>query len=158
MAIAYSWGFTNNSDSSYTLTPKKVEPSYYAVTVDDPGKCIMKNTTSPIDQQEVITYQASDISIVQQTDKNLYPPKVVEGRVITVKLEEKLRLTSSTDDTFMVDLPVNCNVTFRFTKSQYITEALLKGLLARLVGALQNETDGSSRIGKMMRMQLNPNS
>jgi hypothetical protein len=118
----------------------------------------MKNTTSPIDQQEVITYQASDISIVQQTDKNLYPPKVVEGRVITVKLEEKLRLTSSTDDTFMVDLPVNCNVTFRFTKSQYITEALLKGLLARLVGALQSETDGSSRIGKMMRMQLNPNS
>lgn len=157
MAISKAWGFTNNTDSTYKLTPKVIDPASYALTTDDPGKCVLKNTTSPIDQVEVLTYQASDIKAVNQTEKNMYPPQVEDGRTVTVKLEDKIRLTSSVDDTFMVDLPVSCNISWRFTKNAQVSASDLFLMLARVVGACQT-TAGTSLIGNLMVMDLNPKS
>lgn len=159
MAITANWGFTNNTDSTHVVTPKVMDTaSSFAVVTDDPGKCVLKNTTCPIDQVEVLTYMASDIATVNQTDKNLYPPRVQDGRAVTVKLEDKLRLSSSVDDTFIVDLPGSVNVTWRFTKSKYMTAEHLLLLFQRLAGAIQDDLNsGSSRLGDLMMMQLNPN-
>lgn len=157
MAISKAWGFTNNVDSSYKLTPKAIDPAVYALTTDDPGKCVLKNTTSPIDQVEVLTYQASDIAKVNQTERNMYPPQVEDARTVTVKLEDKIRLTSSVDDTFQIDLPVSCNISWRFTKNAQVTASDLLLMLSRVVGACQT-TSGSSMIGNLMVMDLNPKS
>jgi hypothetical protein len=156
MALSSSFGFTNTSDSSVDLTPTAVGMSNYALVTDDPGKCLLKNTTCPIDQVETLTFMSQDINQVNQEEKNVNPPKISGGRVITVKLEAKKRVTSSVDDTFVVDYPVSCNVSFRFAKTQYVTSADLLTMLKRVVGALQDSSTDGYILDDLMMQQLNP--
>jgi hypothetical protein len=159
MAISGSWGFTNTTASLHDLIPVVIDTaSKYAVTTDTVGKTVIRNVTSPQDQEEVITYQGQDIKKVVQTLKNSNPPRNEAGRTINVKLEAKKRLTSSTDDTFVVDLPVSIDLTFRFTKSQYLTSSDLELLLTRMIGALRDSDDsGNTRLDNLMLGQYNPN-
>jgi hypothetical protein len=156
MALSSSFGFTNTTDSSVSLTPTAIGMSNYALVTDDPGKCLLKNTTCPIDQVETLTYMCQDINQVNQEEKNVNPPKIQSGRVVTIKMEAKKRVTSSVDDTFIVDYPVSCNVSFRFTKSQYITANDLLTMLKRVVGALQDSSADGYRLDDLMMQQLNP--
>jgi hypothetical protein len=156
MALSSSFGFTNTTDSSVSLTPTAIGMSNYALVTDDPGKCLLKNTTCPIDQVETLTYMCQDINQVNQEEKNVNPPKIQSGRVVTIKMEAKKRVTSSVDDTFVVDYPVSCNVSFRFTKSQYITANDLLTMLKRVVGALQDSSADGYRLDDLMMQQLNP--
>lgn len=156
MALTSSFGFTNTDDSSVNLTPTAIGFSNYAVTTDDPGKCVMKNTTCPIDQVETLSFLTQELGTITQEEKNANPPKVSGGRLITVKLEAKKRVSSSTDDTFIVDLPVSCNVSFRFAKSQYVTASDLLTMLKRVVGALQDNSADGYLIDQLMMQQLNP--
>lgn len=156
MSLTSSWGFTNTTDSTANLTPTAVGMSNYAVVTDDPGKCLLKNVTCPIDQVETLTFMCQELNQITQEEKNANPPKVAGGRAITVKMEAKKRVTSSSDDTFIVDYPVSCNVTWRFSKTQYLTANDLLTMLKRVVGALQDSSTDGYIIDQMMMQQLNP--
>lgn len=156
MALTSSFGFTNTTDSQVELTPTAVGMSNYAVVVDDPGRCVLKNTTGPIDQVETLAFMAEDLGSIIQEEKNANPPAVSGGRRITIKMEAKKRVTSSSDDTFAVDYPVSCNVTFRFSKTQYVTAADLLTMLKRVVGALQDSSTDGYILDQLMMQQLNP--
>jgi hypothetical protein len=156
MALTSSFGFTNTTDSLVDLTPTAIGYSNYAVTIDDPGKCVLKNITCPIDQIETISFMSQELNQINQEEKNANPPKLAGGRLITVKVEAKKRVTSSSDDTFIQDYPVSCNISWRFSKNQNVTAADLLTMLKRVVGALQdNSTDGYI-IDNLMMQQLNP--
>lgn len=158
MALSGSYGWTNNTASVADVTPTKIDfAADYAVVSDDPMKVLIKNTTSPIDQIETITFQAQELNQITQEERNANPPKVAGGRLVTVKVEDKMRVTSSTDDTFLVDYPVSCSISFRFAKTTSVTATDLETLLKRAIGALQNSSDGSFRLNKLMMLQLNPN-
>lgn len=157
MALSGSLGFTNVTSAVADVTPTKIDyATDYAVTTDDPQKVVMKNITSPIDQIETITYQSQELNVINQEEKNANPPKVAGGRLITVKVEDKMRVTSTSDDTFIVDYPCSCSISFRFSKTQYITAATLETLLKRAIGALQDPSDASFRLDELMMLQLNP--
>jgi hypothetical protein len=160
MAITGSYGFTNNSDATHAITPKLIDTTTdYAVITDEAGKCVIKNITSPIDQVEVITFQGADWpQAVKQTETNAHPSDVQASRSCNVKVELKKRLSSSVDDTYIVDLPVSCDITFRFIKNQYITKDDLLLALYRAAGSLYDSDDsGNTRLDNMMMMQFNPN-
>jgi len=154
MSLTQSWGVTNTTASTHEVAPIDLGFSNYAVATEDPGKCILKNTTSPIDQVEVIAITSNDLASINQEEKNQNPPKVNGGRLVSVKVEGKKRITSTTDETFIVDYPASVAIQFRFAKSQYITAADLRMLLTRALGALQ-DADGNDLIGKLMLQQLN---
>lgn len=156
MALTGSYGYTNTTPSEYPVYPIALGiDDNYAVTVDDPGKCVLKNTTSPIDQAEEIIFLAQDINYVAQEEKNMYPPKVRAGRSLTVKVENKKRMTSSTDDTFTEDDPISCNISWRFLKSRNITHEDLLAAYLRAGGAIFDE-NGQSILAALMLEQLNP--
>jgi hypothetical protein len=156
MSLTSSFGFTNITDSTVDLTPTAIGMSNYAVTVDDPGKCVLKNTTCPIDQVETLAFMSQDLNQITQEEKNANPPKVSGGRYITCKMEAKKRVTSSTDDTFIEDYPVSCNVSFRFAKNSNVTSADLLTMLKRVVGALQDSSADGYILDQLMMQQLNP--
>lgn len=160
MALSGSFGYTNTDDgvSASTVTPVKIDfAADYAVVSDDPMKVVIKNTTSPIDQIETITFQAQELNQINQEEKNSNPPKVAGGRLITIKVEDKMRVTSSTDDTFVTDFPASCSISFRFSKTQHIDNNDMVELLRRAIGALQSASTGAFRLDKLMMLQLNPN-
>lgn len=156
MALTSSFGFTNTTASEVDLTPTAIGMSNYAVTVDDPGKCVLKNITCPIDQVETLAFMSQELATITQEEKNANPPKVAGGRLITVKMEAKKRVTSSSDDTFIQDLPVSCNVSWRFAKNQNVTAADLLTMLKRVVGALQDSSTDGYILDNLMMQQLNP--
>lgn len=156
MALSSSFGFTNTTDSTVDLTPTAVGMSNYAVTVDDPGRCVLKNITCPIDQVETLSFMCQELGSINQEEKNTHPPKVAGGRLITVKMEAKKRVTSSSDDTFIVDLPVSCNISWRFAKDNLVTKDDLLTMLKRVVGALQDSSTDGYILDLLMMQQLNP--
>jgi hypothetical protein len=156
MSLTSSFGWTNTTDSTATVTPTAIGWSNYALVTDDPGKCVLKNLTCPIDQTEVISFLCQDIPTVITEEKNVNPPKVSGGRTITVKLEAKKRQTSSTDDTFIVDYPAVCSISWRFSKNQALTASDLLTLLKRAIGALQDASTDGYIIDELMMQQLNP--
>jgi hypothetical protein len=159
MAISGSWGVQNTTPASHSLTPILIETDKdYAVVSDGTGKTVVRNVTSPQDQEEFITYQGQDLSRVVQSRRNTNPPKSEAGRSINIKLEGKKRLSSSTDDSFIVDLPVSVDLTFRYTVSQYIDSSDLLAVLYRLLGSLYDSDDsGNTRLDNLMVGQYNPN-
>lgn len=156
MALSGSWGFTNTTASTVDLTPVAIGLSNYAVTVDDPGKCLMKNLTGPIDQVETLTFMSQELGSITQEEKNSHPPKVAGGRLITAKIEAKKRITSSVDDTYIEDLPCSCNISWRFPKNSQITATDLLTLLKRVVGALQDSSTDGYIIDQLMMQNMNP--
>jgi hypothetical protein len=156
MSLTSSFGFTNETDSTVLITPTAIGWSNYAVTSDDPGKCVLKNLTCPIDQVETVTFLAQDLPNIVQEEKNQNPPKVGGGRAITIKLEAKKRTVSSTDDAYIVDYPASVNISWRFAKNQAITANDLLKLLRRALGALQDASTDGYILDEMMLQQLNP--
>lgn len=156
MALSGSFGFTNTTDSEVDLTPTAIGMNNYAVAVDDPGKCLLKNITCPIDQVETLSFMCQDLNQINQEEKNVNPPKVSGGRLITIKMEAKKRVTSATDDTFVQDFPVSCNVSFRFAKTRYVEAADLLTMLKRVIGALQDSSTDGYILDQLMMQQLNP--
>lgn len=157
MALTSTFGYTNTTRSEHEITPYNIDlSSDYAVTTDDPMKVVLKNVTSPIDQIETITFQAQELNSLNQEEKNANPPKVAGGRLVTVKIEDKKRVTSSLSDTDISDYPASVSISFRFAKTQYVTAADLAELLERNLGAIQS-SDGQYILDKLMMLKLNPN-
>jgi hypothetical protein len=119
-------------------------------------KVVLKNVTSPIDQIETITFQAQELNSLNQEEKNANPPKVAGGRLVTVKVEDKKRVTSSLSDTDISDYPASVSISFRFAKSQYVTAADMAELLERDLGAIFT-SEGRYILDKLMMLKLNPN-
>lgn len=156
MALTSSFGFTNTSDSLVDITPTAIGMSNYAVVVDDPGRCLLKNITCPIDQVETLSFMSKELNQIVQEEKNSNPPKVAGGRLVTIRLEAKKRVTSSSDDTFIQDFPVSCAVSFRFARTTYVTAADLLTMLKRVLGALQDSSSDGYILDQLMMQQLNP--
>lgn len=155
-SINESWGFSNTTASSYDVTPVAIGLSTnYAKVEDIPGRVVFKNLTSPIDQAEAIIFTCNELNKINQVEKNLNPPKTSGGRLVSVKVEAKDRLTSSTDDTFVTDLPASVAIQFRFSRNSAINASDMEMLLKRALGAIQN-SDGTLALNKLMLEQLDP--
>lgn len=158
MAVSYDYGYTNTTESTEKYTPIIIDMSKYAVTVDDPELCVIKNITSPIDQPEVISYISSERESIAMTEPNVHPAVSSKARMITVKVEDYKRETSSTNDAYVVDYPITCNITWRFAKNRAFSSADLLAVLTRALGAIKDSDGTGTRLDNMMMQQLNPKS
>lgn len=158
MAISGSYGYTNTSKASTGFDAVVIDDSIYAIVTDEPGLCVMKNTTSPIDQPEVISYIAQEKTTISLTEQNQHPAASTNARMITVKVENLKRMTSSVDDTYITDLPLTCNITWRFARNAAFTKDDLIAILERALGAIRDSDGTGSRLDNMMMLQVNPRS
>jgi hypothetical protein len=158
MAVTYDYGYTNNTHSSEAFTPIVISTGDYAITVDSPELCVMKNITSPIDQPEVISYISSERESISMTEPNVHPSISQKARMITVKVENYKRESSDTNDAYVVDYPLTCNITWRFAKNRAFSSADLIAILERALGAIKDSDGTGTRLDNMMMQQLNPKS
>lgn len=158
MAITSSFGFTNKTNSTHTVTPVDIKVNTnYALVEDEPTSCVLSNKTCPIDQGELVSYKSQTVNKVSTAQDVLYPPQVQTGVQYVVKVEELLSTTSSTDPAFRVDLPIVAYLTIRHTKNGQITDDIIAEVVNRLIGACR-KTDGSWRFSDLMRSALHPES
>lgn len=166
MAVTYSFGYTNKTNNGQIPIPfnQMHMVDYYALREDEPCSCRVSNTTAPVDQPELVTYQAQNIKNVPTTIES---PNMIKGGeciMYGVKIEELLRGRSDKDDTFVRDIPITANITFKHPVDAAITKDVINVVLARLLSALY-EYDGDysgtvvptgNRINDLMRFALKP--
>lgn len=158
MSLQASFGFTNNTVNSKitTLKPADLKPvTDYAQTSHSSTKAELQNTTTPIDQPEVLTFNGSTIEKVDSVISNQYPSSVKDGVTYGVRLDELLSVTSDTDPLYRMDLPIVCQINFRHAKNGQITPEIVQQVLNRTVGALY-ESNGTSRLNSLMRQAIDP--
>lgn len=156
MALSYSWGYTNTTAGGDNYNPIIIDMINYAVTADQPKKCVIKNITSPIDQPEVITFMCDDRQSISTTETNLHPAPNTAARMISVKVENFKRELSSVDDHYIVDYPIINTISWRFSKNKAFSADDLMLILRRALGAIRDSDGHGSRLDNMMMEQLNP--
>lgn len=155
MSITTSFGFTNVTDSTVVVTPKKLGANTnYALISDEPNECITSNTTCPVDQEEIITYRSKRIPTVNTAATIQYPNPVKKGVQYTVSVEDVLRATDSVDGS-VVDHPIVAYLVVRHDLSGDITDSDVATVVTRVVSAMRND-DGTWKFDKLRRSALKP--
>lgn len=153
MARSSSFGYTNTTDSTKTVTLKQLgEYSNYALTGNSPTKATYKNRTSPLNQPEVVTYSCKP----NQVDKAVYPAPSRDGVIYTVRFSDVLRTTDTSDPGFIVDDPIEMWLTVKHGTNNNWSNAQIEEILLRLLGACYDETNSKWRFEDWMRSALTP--
>lgn len=152
MAKSSSFGFTNVTDSTATITPKALGlTSNYAVTTEVSNQAVLNNKTAPIDLQEVISYRSDDIATLKTNAVNIqYPSPVRSGIQYSVQVTDTLSTTDNSDATFRVDEPISVTISVRHPKSGNISSNEVATVMVRAISALI-KADGTWRFDDLMR-------
>lgn len=126
----------------------------YALTSDEPTVVVLKNTTTPIDAEEILSFRCRDMGKVN-TNLNIQYPGVVQSGIQYQAQLEAVLSTQDAETNFRVDEPIVVSLSIRHPKSGNITEANVVTLVERLLSAMMKD-DGSWRINDLMRSALRP--
>lgn len=161
MATTYSFGVSNTAASANTLAPIKLGmATNYAKTTDEPDLARVKNKTTALDQQEMISYRARAIKKVGPVIPVYYPGPVQDGVLYSIDIQDVLRETR--DDGTVIDHPVEMWLTIKhdvaaaWTASGTSASPSYVGqVLARLLGACFTEA-GAERFDALAKSALVP--
>lgn len=146
-----SFGFTNETDSTHTVTPKLLAlTDNYALTDEDANNAVLSNKTAPIDAEELITFRSRPIQMVNTNLNNQHPSGIKKGVQYQVQVEDMLMTTDTNDASYRVDEPIVALLTIRHAKSGRITSDVIATVVTRLISCLM-KADGSWRFDDLMR-------
>jgi hypothetical protein len=150
------FSFTNTTAGSHDVTQVALGlTSNYAIMQDSADVVKLNNKTAPIDAEEIIAIRTRNIGGVATDATIQYPSNVKGGIEYSIRLDEVLSTTDSSDPTFRVDEPIICTVAFRHPKSGNITGAHIATVFQRLVSVLM-KSDGTWRFDDLMRSSERP--
>lgn len=163
MSKVTSFGYTDTAPAggaTKTLTrPNLNYAANFSVVSNTDNKAVITNLTTPVDQQETIRWQESNVANIY--DGTTIDPSVFatskQGISLVAQVNNVLRVTDSVDATFQVDLPISVHMVVKLPKSQYITSANLEAVIARCVAAYYDtDSTGVTRIDKLVRGSMLP--
>jgi hypothetical protein len=156
MARVSAFKWTNNTDSSNTITPKALGlTTNYSLTQDGADVVKLNNKTAPIDAEEIIAFRSRSLNGMN-TDANIQYPSKVKGAIeYGVRTDNVLSTTDDVDATFRVDEPIVCSITFRHPKSGNITGQHVAAAFQRAYSSLM-KADGTWRFDDLMRSAERP--
>jgi hypothetical protein len=151
-----SFGFTNDTAGANTVTPLALGlTSNYSLTNDNADVATLNNKTAPVDKEEIISFRSRQLGSVNTTLNIQYPSKVTSGIEYSLKIEDTLSTTDSSDADFRVDEPIICTVTFRHPKSGNIGSDQVATVFLRAISSLM-KADGTWRFDDLMRSAERP--
>jgi hypothetical protein len=155
MSKSSSFGFTNTTDGTHSVTQKALGLTQnYSLSSDTADVVRLNNKTAPIDQEELIEFRSRTAKLT--TPLNIqYPSPVKTGIEYSVRLDDLLSTTDSSDPSFRVDEPITCIVTFRHPKSGNITGSQVATVFTRIISSLM-KADGTWRFDDLMRSAERP--
>lgn len=157
MAKSVNPGYTNYTPSTYVLPVRKLgELSNYSIVEDEAGVTILANVTSPVDQLERISIKAQNIPEVKVSQGISNPAPVKTGVQYSVKVEDIMTTTDSSDPTYRVDEPIVVTLTVKHNQSATFTAERVLGAIGRAVSALMCDDGTTSRIPALQRLSTRP--
>lgn len=126
------------TSTTYTLKNacEAVLPTNNFATVElTADTCVLSNRSSPLDQEERLTFIARPIAKVNTDLQIRNPAPVKAGVQYTIMLEETVRTTDANGN-IICDEPLVMLMTVRHPRSANITEAVVKQALRRFLGCV----------------------
>lgn len=156
MSRTSTYGFGNNTDATFTITPKALGlTSNYAVTEDSARAAVLNNKTASIDQEEIISFRSKDLPGINTVLTLQNPSGVKKIMQYGVQYEAVLTTTDSDDTTFRVDEPIVVTATIRHPKSGNFSNNVVAQAFIRMISSLLR-ADGSWRFDDLMRSAERP--
>lgn len=163
MAFTSSFGYTD-SNSAKTVNVARSNLNFnkdFAETTDGDGLCILTNTTTPLDQKETIRFQTQKISNIYSGAgiDPAYSSQNKKGLSLLLQVNDVLRVTSDTDLSYQLDLPLSAHMVIRVPENQHVTAQKVQELALRVVGLLyasDDSTNSVSRLEQMLRGAMTP--
>lgn len=141
MAITYSFGYTNTSiDVS--------DPQTYALITDEPNKAQYRNVTTPIDQDQIVTFQSDTVGKEMKAGvqvSNPSPANAMPPLFYGIRSDSILRATSSLSDDVQ-DMPLVLNLTIKHPKNAGFTADAVAHEIEMLLSSI-GAANTSSPIG-----------
>lgn len=150
-----SFAFTNTVTALASPTGLGIKTNY-ATVEDEPTQAKFSNTTAPLGQGETVTVRSRKIDTVNTTQDVLYPAPTTKGVQYSVRIDEILRDSTASANGVIFDYPIVMELTVRHPLYAGIDNALISGLLARLVNAAYDETAKTWRFSDLARQALVP--
>lgn len=129
--------------------------SDYGIKVNEPNEVQLTNRTTPIDQEEIITFQATTTKKIPLKVRPSYYQATGDNLMYGVRVDNVLRVTSDQNDSVVEDLPIVCNLTIKHPRNRQIREIDVLQCMSRLFSACFKD-DGTSRIPDLMKSSLEP--
>lgn len=149
----YSWGYSNSTASSKSAAMVALGlKTNYGLAEDTANQCLLTNTTSPIDQPEIVRYDFERQKVSVSDLAN--PPKSRDGVRYVATVKDVYRETRDNGDVF--DHPIQVSISFKHDTSINWTNALVLAALSRGISALYDETAEKWRFESLMRSALEP--
>jgi len=149
-----TFSFTNTTNRTTSVPVTEIDIDDYAMREDEPESCTITNTTTNMDQPELVTYQCGTLKRIPTKNTNLYPPTVEGGVQYGIRIDELLRVQTDDGDT-LYDLPIVATLTFKHPSNAAITSGHVETVLSRLLGCLYKD-ESTTRINDMMRLAIRP--
>lgn len=131
----------------------------FKVKQDEPTEAILANVTSPLDRPESIRFGYTDIKDVYKgtsIDPSVYAP-TRRGMQILAQVNDIYSVSSDTDATYRIDLPVSAHVVIKIPACELLTADVVNALALRAVATLYNKTVVTSeKLAAMTRGVLIP--
>lgn len=152
-----SFTYTNTTAATDTVSRTDMDmATNYGKVIDEPTMARVSNRTASLEQPEIITYRCDQIDKISSSIKLVHPSTVPGGIQYTVKIEEVNRTTDAAGN--IVDEPFAAWLTIKHSSSNTWTNAVVAGLIGRLLGACKSG-DGVTaewRFEDLMRSALMP--
>lgn len=150
-----TWGYTNTTDG-VDITPKALGlKSNYAVVADTANEVVLVNTTTPIDQTEVVTIRSSVIPKVNTSGYLPVPNPAANRTGVTYQVQTEVLLRTTKDDGTITDHPIVFYTHVRHERSGDITAELVQEAFIRHISTFMHD-DGTFRFNEYMRSALQP--
>jgi hypothetical protein len=156
MAKQSSFGFTNTSAGTHDVDQIALGLTQnYSLAQDGADVVKMNNKTAPIDVEEIIAFRSRALAGMNTEVNIQYPSPIKNAIEYSVRVDDTLSTTDTTDASFRVDEPIVCSIAFRHPKSGNITGAHVATVFTRAISALM-KADGSWRFDDLMRSAERP--
>lgn len=161
VVTTYSFGVGNDTASEHTIAPIALSTvTNYAKTVDTPELARIKNKTTSLEQQEMISYRSRPIKKVGPDIVVYNPGPVQDGVLYSIDLQMILR--ESRSDGTIIDHPIEAWLTVKHdvaaawtTPNSTTGESYVGHVAKRLLGACYTD-DGDERFDDLAKSALVP--
>jgi len=148
MALVHTLGYTNTTPfSTAKVTPVDVDLATNYIKKPAGTTTYYQNKTGPAVQKELVEISVNtNNGVTNKLDKvwdindpYLASPKTWRARGLRIRLECKVRETSTVDDTHIVDIPVVGTFEIAAPNSEAVDYTLAKAIYERIGGMVYND-------------------
>lgn len=164
MAKSVDYGYTDTAIDGVTPPVNFVRglPNFgvdWAEIPNGKGEFLIKNLTSPRDQEERIRIAYSEVANIYNGSgiSSAFQSPSTKGGNILIQLNEVWSETDDTDLTYRVDVPFQAHLVIKFANASFVTAEAVEEALSRLISAVyESGAVTTARLNALLRGSLKP--